>query len=53
MQGMRHAIMGMSKAATLPDKLAERETMLLVRLEAVRKTESGGRSSLRAGRCMH
>jgi hypothetical protein len=40
MQAMPHAMMGMSKAATLPDKLAERETMLVARLEAVRKLKA-------------
>jgi len=40
MQAMPHAMMGMSKAATLPDKLAERETMLGARLEAVRKLKA-------------
>lgn len=40
MQAMPHAMMGMSKAATLPDKLAERETMLAARLEAVRKLKA-------------
>jgi len=37
MQAMPDAMMGMSKAATLPDKLTERETMLTARIEAVRK----------------
>jgi hypothetical protein len=40
MQAMPHAMMGMSKAATLPDKLAERETMLTARIEAVRKLKT-------------
>src|SRR6516225_2197351 len=40
MQAMPHAMMGMSKAATLPDKLAERETMLGARLETVRKLKA-------------
>jgi hypothetical protein len=39
MQAMPHA-MGMSKAATLPDKLAERETMLTAHIEAVRKLKA-------------
>jgi hypothetical protein len=36
MQAMPHAMMGMIKAATLPDKLAERETMLTGRIVASR-----------------
>ena len=40
MQAMPHAMMGMSKAATLPDKLAERETMLTAHIEAVRKLKA-------------
>jgi hypothetical protein len=40
MQAMPHPMMGMNKAATLPDKLAERETMLTARLEAVRKLKT-------------
>ena len=39
MPAMPHAMMGM-KAATLPDKLAERETMLVARLVAVRKLKA-------------
>src|SRR5499427_3757010 len=37
MQAVPDAMMGMSKAATLPGKLTERETMLTARIEAVRK----------------
>ena len=37
---MPHAMMGMNKAATLPDKLAERETMLTARIEVVRKLKA-------------
>ena len=37
MQAMPDAMMGMSKAATLPDKLTERETMLTARIEAARE----------------
>lgn len=40
MQAMPHAMMGMSKAATLPDKLAERETMLTSHIEAVRELKT-------------
>jgi LTXXQ motif family protein len=40
MQATPHAMMGMSKAATLPDKLAERETMLTLHIEAVRKLKA-------------
>jgi hypothetical protein len=40
MQAMPHAMMGISKAATLPDKLAERETMLTAHIEAVRKLKA-------------
>ena len=40
MQAMPHPIMGMNKAATLPNKLAMRETMLEAQLEAVRKLKA-------------
>jgi hypothetical protein len=40
MQAMPHPMMGMNKAATLPNKLAARETMLTARLEAVRKLKT-------------
>jgi hypothetical protein len=40
MQAMPHPMMEMNKAAMLPDKLAERETMLAGRLEAVRKLKA-------------
>jgi LTXXQ motif family protein len=40
MQAKPHAMMGMNKAATLSDKLAERETMLTARIEAVRKLKA-------------
>jgi hypothetical protein len=40
MQAKLHAMMGMNKAATLSDKLAERETMLTARIEAVRKLKA-------------
>jgi hypothetical protein len=40
MQAIPHPMMGMNKAATLPDKLAARETMLTARLEAVRKLKT-------------
>jgi hypothetical protein len=40
MQAMPHPMMGMNKAATLPDKLAARETMLAARLDAVRKLKA-------------
>ena len=40
MQTMPHAMMGMSKATTLPDKLAAHETMLAAHLEAVRKLKT-------------
>jgi hypothetical protein len=40
MQAMPHPMMGMNKAATLPDKLAARETMLTARIEAVRKLKA-------------
>jgi len=37
---MPHPMMGMNKAATLPDKLAAHETMLAARLEALRKLKA-------------
>jgi len=40
MQAMPHPIIGMNKAATLPNKLATRETMLEAQLEAVRKLKA-------------
>jgi LTXXQ motif family protein len=40
MQAMPHPMMGMNHGATLPDKLAARETMLAARLEAVRKLKA-------------
>ena len=40
MQAIPHPMMGMNNAATLPDKLAGRETMLAARLEAVRKLKA-------------
>ena len=40
MQAMPHPMTMMNKAATLPDKLAERETMLEARLETVRKLKA-------------
>jgi len=40
MQAMPHPMMGMNKAATLPDKLVTRETMLEAQLEAVRKLKA-------------
>jgi hypothetical protein len=40
MQARPHPMMEMNKAATLPDKLAARETILAVRLEAVRKLKA-------------
>jgi LTXXQ motif family protein len=40
MQPMPHPMMGMNKGATLPNKLAARETMLTARLEAVRKLKT-------------
>jgi hypothetical protein len=40
MQAMPHPMTMMNKAATLPDKLAGRETMLAARLEAVRKLKA-------------
>jgi LTXXQ motif family protein len=40
MQAMPHPMMEMNKAATLPDKLAARETLLTARLEAVRKLKT-------------
>jgi LTXXQ motif family protein len=40
MQAKPHAMMGMNKAATLSDKLAERETILTARIEAVRKLKA-------------
>jgi len=40
MQAMPHPMMRMNKAATLSDKLAERETMLATRLDAVRKLKA-------------
>ena len=40
MQATPYAMMGMNKAATLPDKLAERETMLTARIEVVRKLKA-------------
>jgi hypothetical protein len=39
-QAMPHPMMEMNKAVTLPDKLAERETMLAARLDAVRKLKA-------------
>jgi hypothetical protein len=39
-QAMPHPMMGMNKAATLPDKLAAHETMLAARLEALRKLKA-------------
>jgi len=39
-QVMPHPMMGMNKAATLPDKLAARETSLSARLEALRKLKA-------------
>ena len=40
MQAMPHPMMEMNNAATLPDNLAARETMLAARLEAVGKLKS-------------
>ena len=40
MQAMPHSMMEMNKAATLPDKIAARETMLTARLEALRKLKA-------------
>jgi hypothetical protein len=40
MQGMQGGMMGMTQAATLPDKLAAREKMLGTRLEALRKLKA-------------
>ena len=40
MQAMPHPMMEMNKAATLPDKLAARQTILTARLEAVRKLKA-------------
>ena len=40
MQAMPHAMMAMSKAATLPDKLAAQETRLAARLETLRKLKA-------------
>src|SRR6516162_2740602 len=40
MQAMPHPIIGMNKAATLPNKLATRETMLEAQLEAMRKLKA-------------
>ena len=40
MQAMPYPMMEMNKAATLFDKLAERETILAARLEAVRKLKA-------------
>jgi hypothetical protein len=40
MQAMPHMMMGKNKAATLPDKLAARETMLAAQLEAVRNLKT-------------
>ena len=40
MHAMPHPMMGMNKAATLPDKLAAHETMLTAHLEAVRKLKA-------------
>lgn len=37
---MPHPMMEMNKGVTLPDKLAERETMLAARLDAVRKLKA-------------
>ena len=39
-QAMPHPMMEMNKAATLPDKLAARQTILTARLEAVRKLKA-------------
>jgi hypothetical protein len=39
-QAMPHPMMEMNKGVTLPDKLAERETMLAARLDAVRKLKA-------------
>ena len=44
MQAMPHTMMGKNKAATLPDKLAARETMLAARLEVVSKLKAGADS---------
>ena len=40
MQATPYAMMEMNKAAMLPDKLAERETLLTARIEAVRKLKA-------------
>ena len=40
MQAIPHPMMGMNNAATLPDKLAGRETMLAARLEALRRLKA-------------
>ena len=40
MQAVPHTMMGKNNAATLPDKLAARETMLAARLETVRKLKA-------------
>jgi|SRR6516165_10515939 len=39
-QAIPHPMMEMNKAATLPDKLAARQTILTARLEAVRKLKA-------------